>query len=655
MPRPRFLPSISLVLSLALGACGPAPAPITPAPTAAPTVAVTIAPRPTAPPKAAIEIDSLAYARIENDVGYLAGPALAGRGTGEPGARMAVEYIRNRFQALGLRPHGDKLGGTGTEGMLAYFQKFDAKVGAKSDPPVITFGKPGAKPAKVKSVAADGSASGTAAGTPVFVGYGVTAPAASWDDYAGKDIEGKIAVILAGAPRASKTVDKLKTLRDFGTARYKIRTAREHKAAGVILVTDADALPAGPVDPSSMGLPAVVISRATAKDKWSTVDFKSDKVWAVESPSAPRDLGKTSVSLTTKIETVSADAWNVLAALPAREGSAHASEWIVVGAHYDHLGMGGQHSRAPGKREPHFGADDNASGTAMMLEVAHRLAKAPERQERNILFAAWGAEEIGLVGSRWFIDHPTVPLANVTAMINADMVGRLRERQLLVDGAATAEGWTDLVKGASAGLRIQITFGAEGYGASDHASFTGAKIPVAFLFTGVHEDYHMPSDTADKLNIDGISTIAVLAARLTRSVADRDDRLAFVEPPSDPHRMGRGGFKVSLGTLPDYAYQGKGLRLTGVRPDSPASRAGLAAADVIVKLDKHDITNIHDYMFALGELEPGKETTLEVDRAGKRVTLKVIPAPGQGAEPHPRDSDPTKKDEPKKAPSPHHP
>jgi membrane-associated protease RseP (regulator of RpoE activity) len=309
----------------------------------------------------------------------------------------------------------------------------------------------------------------------------------------------------------------------------------------------------------------------------------------------------------------------------------------VIGAHYDHLGMGGQYSRAPGKHEPHPGADDNASGTALVMEVAHRLAHRPERPLRNVLFASFGAEELGLIGSRFLVDHPTIPMANVAAMINADMVGRLREQKLLVDGTSTADGWPDLVKSAAAGLRLDITFGGEGYGASDHATFTAAKVPIAFLFTGVHADYHMPSDTADKINVDGISTISVLAARLAESVADQDKRMAFVEPKADPHSGVRGGFKVSIGTLPDYAWQGKGLRITGVRPDSPASRAGLMGSDVIVKVDKHEITNIHDYMFALGELEAGRETTVEVERDSKRLVLKVIPAPGQGGgEPQPK-------------------
>jgi Zn-dependent M28 family amino/carboxypeptidase len=644
--------SFPFALSLALGACGPAPATVAnpPAPAAtAPSATTTATP---AAEGAAIEIDSTAFGRIDADVQYLASPALAGRGTGEPGARMAAEYIRTRFQNLGLRPAGDMIGavpsivhGTPEHGPLpaaghpaleavqSYFQRFQAKVGAKTEPPTITFGK--GKPAAVESVTADGASAGTARGDAVFVGYGITAPAVSWDDYGGKDIEGKIAVVLAGAPHASKTDDKLAALRDFGSARYKIRTAREHKAAGVLLVSDAAALPATPTDPTGMGLPAAVILRSTAAAKLKGVDLKGDKLWDAKEPAKARDL-KLSVEIGTRIEPLTADAWNVLGALPAREGSPHASEWIVIGAHYDHLGMGGQYSRAPGKHEPHPGADDNASGTALVMEVAHRLAHRPERPLRNVLFASFGAEEIGLIGSRFFVDHPTIPMASVAAMINADMVGRMRERQLLVDGTNTADGWPDLVKAAAAGLRLDITFGGEGYGASDHATFTAAKVPIAFLFTGVHADYHMPSDTADKINVDGISTISVLAARLAETVADQDRRMAFVEPKEDPHRGTRGGFKVSIGTLPDYAWQGKGLRITGVRPDSPASRAGLTAADVIVKVDKHEITNIHDYMFALGDLEPGRETTVEVEREGKRLVLKVIPAPGQGGEPHPR-------------------
>ena len=214
-------------------------------------------------------------------------------------------------------------------------------------------------------------------------------------------------------------------------------------------------------------------------------------------------------------------------------------------------------------------------------------------------------------------------------MINADMVGRMRNGRLLVDGVGTSPAWPDLVRGAGEGLGLDIAVGAEGFGASDHASFTAARVPVAFLFTGVHDDYHLPSDTADKIAVPGIEKTALLAARLALEVSRRPERLAFVDAPADPHRGAGGGFKVSLGTIPDYAFQGRGVRLTGVRPDAPAARAGMQAGAVIVKVAAHEITNIHDYMFALGELEAGREVTVEVERGGKRIPLKVVPAPGR--------------------------
>jgi hypothetical protein len=301
---------------------------------------------------------------------------------------------------------------------------------------------------------------------------------------------------------------------------------------------------------------------------------------------------------------------------------------VVVGAHYDHLGHGGAFSRAPGSHDVHPGADDNASGTALLLDVARRLSAFSGRLDRDVLFIAFGAEEIGAVGSRYWVEHPTVPVDHVVAMINADMVGRLRDNKLIVDGVGTSAGWKPLVDKAADGLGFDLAFGGEGFGASDHASFTAARIPVAFFFTGVHPDYHMPSDTADKINNEGEERVATLAARLALSVAEAPDRLTFVDAPADPHRGMRGGFKVSLGTIPDYAWSGKGLRLDGVRPDAPAARGGLQRGDVIVKVGAHEVNNIHDYMFALGDLAPGREVVIEVERDGKRIPLKVVPAPG---------------------------
>jgi hypothetical protein len=463
----------------------------------------------------------------------------------------------------------------------------------------------------------------------VFVRYGITAPAASWDDYAGADLSGKVAIVLDGVPDASVAKGP-NPLRDFGSVRYKLRTAREHKAAAAVVISSKDELAPGTIaDTSDMGIPAVVVGREFAASVFPKLELKRGPTWNPAIAGKPSAVAVERVTVRTAIAPVVAPAWNIAARLSAREGSPHADDVVVVGAHYDHLGFGGQFSMAPGVHAIHPGADDNASGTALLLDVARRLTALPAHPDRTILFLAFGAEEIGAIGSRYWVQHPSVPLDHIVAMINADMVGRMHDDRLVIDGVGTSPGWKPLVDDAAKGLGLDLAFGGEGFGASDHASFTAVRIPVAFFFTGAHPDYHKPSDTADKINAAGEARIVTLAARLALALAQAPTRLAFVDAPADPHRGMRGGFKVSLGTIPDYAFTGKGVRLDGVRPDAPAARAGLARGDVIVKVGPHEIGNIHDYMFALGELEAGRAVVIEVERDGKRVPLEVIPAPGR--------------------------
>jgi len=611
---------------LLLAACGPAAQPLTKAPPLPPDLPA--AP----PPKAENPIEKGDPQRIADDVKTLASDEFAGRGTGDEGSKQAAAHVETRFHDLGLEPFGDAEGSS-----RQYKQTFSARVGATIAAPKLALTRKGKKdpqaPAAADVITADGAESGEAKGEVVFVGYGVTAPAVSWDDYAGKDIAGKIALVIDGAPKA-KDEKVQAALRDFKSTRYKLRTAREHKAAGVILVAAGEELPIAPQDASGMGVPAVVLKRSAAKALFPDIKWDDAELVTPKAATKPKPIASAQVTLETRIEPKYADAWNVVARLPAKASSKTADEVVVIGAHYDHLGWGGtSYSRAPQTKAIHHGADDNASGTALLLDVARRFSKLAERPQRSIVFIAFGAEEFGTLGSRYWVEHPPVAIGNVVAMINADMVGRMRNHELVVEGTGTSNAWPELVRVANEGLSLNLKLGAEGFGASDHASFTAAKVPVAFLFTGVHDDYHLPSDTADKIDASGIDVTATLASRLAFSVAERPERLAFVEAPApqDPHKgSGTGrGFRVSLGTIPDYAWQGKGLKLTGVRPDAPASRAGLQAGDVVVKLGTHEIGNVHDYTFALGDLEPGRETSIEVLREGKRLTLKIIPAPGR--------------------------
>jgi hypothetical protein len=378
-----------------------------------------------------------------------------------------------------------------------------------------------------------------------------------------------------------------------------------------------------------MGVPGVVLRESAASMFFTTLDVAKLRARRSAKAAKPRPLPLEDVKITTAIEPREATSWNVIGMLPARPDAPKKDEYVIVGAHYDHLGMGNQFSRAPGVKAIHPGADDNASGTALLLEVARRFAALPRKPDRNVLFMAFGAEEVGAIGSRFWTQHPTVPLDKVVAMLNADMVGRMQKSRLVIDGVGTSPGWKPLVEQAQQGLGLDVALGGEGFGASDHASFTAVRVPVTFFFTGVHPDYHMPSDTADKIDTAGEERVATLVARLALAVAEAPDRLPFVDAPADPHKGMRGGFKVALGTIPDYAFTGKGVRLDGVRPDAPAARAGLRRGDVLVKVGPHDIGNIHDFMFALGELEPGREVVIEVERDGKRLQLKAIPAPGR--------------------------
>jgi len=338
------------------------------------------------------------------------------------------------------------------------------------------------------------------------------------------------------------------------------------------------------------------------------------------------------------------------------------NEFIVIGAHYDHLGRGGEGSLAPREGDIHHGADDNASGTAGLLELARIFASSQSpRPRRTIVFIAFSGEEEGLLGSSYYVNHPLRPLENTVAMINMDMIGRMKNNKLIVGGVGTAHGWRDLIAAgnpadspivvaelanptrvpgkvtletgpngqvSSAMVHTQgfdLTLNEDGYGPSDHSSFYAKKVPVLFLWTGTHEDYHKPSDTADKINYEDEAHILSFVERIIRSIDAKDARPVYTVAKSES--QGRTmGFRVYLGTIPNYADSGDGLLLDGVRDDSPAAKAGIKAGDRIVKLADRDVHNVYDYTYALGEMKAGQEYEVELIRGTERLKLKITPA-----------------------------
>jgi len=314
--------------------------------------------------------------------------------------------------------------------------------------------------------------------------------------------------------------------------------------------------------------------------------------------------------------------------------------------------MGGEGSGSLSARVGiHHGADDNASGVGGLIELARMLTSQNPKPRRTIVFIAFSGEEEGLIGSNYYVNHPIVPLANTVAMINMDMIGRLKDQKLIIGGVGTAQDWRALIGSANqmqvvnsaiaygypriqesapsvrmdTGVRFQLTLNEDGYGPSDHSSFYSKQVPVLFFWTGNHDDYHKPSDTADKINYEGEARVVAFVYRIVRDLDRSDKRPTYTVAKSES--QGRTmGFRVYLGTIPNYADSSDGLKLDGVRDDSPAAKAGLKAGDRIVKMAGRDVKNVYDYTYALGEMKAGQEYEVEIVRGNERLTLKITPA-----------------------------
>ena len=315
---------------------------------------------------------------------------------------------------------------------------------------------------------------------------------------------------------------------------------------------------------------------------------------------------------------------NVVGILPGR--GPLAGEVVVLGAHYDHLGRGGAgvgSLDADSTGVIHNGADDNASGTAALLEAARLLRGRLHGDRRTVVFVAFTAEELGLLGSSYYVQHPVRPHDSTVAMINFDMVGRLRDGKLLALGAETAEEFPALLDSLNAGYGFDLRASGDGWGRSDHASFYGEKVPVVHFFTDTHEEYHRVSDDAETINARGVARIASYAAELTTALATREDGLTYVSIDRPPPMTGGSG--AALGTIPDMsgAPEGGGVRLTGVRENGPAAAAGIQGGDVILRIGEHDVTDLYAMTGALAAYEPGDVVDVVVRRGEELLTLTV--------------------------------
>jgi aminopeptidase YwaD len=547
---------------------------------------------------------------------------MEGRGSGTPGADRAASYLEAEFRRLGLRPAGDGGG---------FLQRFEVLTGVRLAPgTAIEVTAPGATPRTFAGgsdfLPFTFSADGDVAGDVVFAGYGITAPPLGYDDYAGLDVRSKVVLVMTGEPRETDPQGPFRPAEHFHYTelRHKVLNAREHGAVAVIVVENpgrGDRLTALRGTTPSWGIVAISARRevgdsllAPAGRDLAGLRAQIERANAPASRAVPGARARIRSALLRDRGTTA----NVVGVLPGTD-AALATETVVVGAHYDHLGRGSPFSLAPERGDAiHPGADDNASGTAALLGVAETLVRTGGAR-RSVVIVAFSGEELGLLGSTHYVTQPAVPIDRTVAMVNLDSVGRLRDGRLHVMGVDTGQGLRAVVEQAAQGLPAPLTLRGDGVGPSDHTAFLNRERPVVFFFTGTHPDYHRPSDTWDKIDADGLRTVATLAYRVVRALVDRDDRLAFVRVQGGAPRAGAGpgGYGPYFGAVPDFGDSPQaGVRLGGVRPGSPADRAGLKSGDVIVRFAGVTIRTLDDLVFALRSRRAGDAVEVGYVRDG---------------------------------------
>jgi hypothetical protein len=592
-----------------------------------------------ATPAAADPADPITADELLDHVKELASDRLGGRGTGDAGGELAARYVADALKAAGLRPAGDGGG---------WFQEFPARVASSLGPEnAVTI--PADSGRRDLGIDRDfvplAFSSSTECTAPlVFVGYGVTAPEHGYDDYAGIDVTGRVVVCLRYEPARDDTASIFEGRKDTWHAglRSKARNAETHGAAGILIVN-------GPLNDGgedelltwekagtaqAVGIPAMMVTREALASIWGL--GLPEKPAALEQLQARIDgemrplstpVTDRPVRLKGDIRTETKTTRNVVGWLPPTGGPADpqaAGAHLVIGAHYDHLGMGGQHSLSPDTLAVHNGADDNASGTAGLIELAEAMASDPSPRSQGVVFVAFGAEELGLFGSTWYADHPVRPIDDVTAMLNMDMIGRLRNGKLEIGGVGTSPSLKSAVEAAYRDTDVKPAYSEGGSGPSDHKTFNDRKRPVLFFFTGVHEDYHRPSDDWEKINAPGMATVTEGIRKIAMGLTQESAPLAWVAVAADTTaRMGAiSGSGASLGTIPDYTDSDiPGLKLSGVRAGGPAEKAGIQGGDIITGFDGRVVRNIYDLMEELGSHRPGETVVIRLLRDGKEMDV----------------------------------
>jgi Peptidase family M28/PDZ domain/PA domain len=573
--------------------------------------------------------------RFLNDIKALTVPAMEGRGDDTKGIELATNMLEERYKSLGLAP-------AGTQG---FRQPFSVITGAKLLGNNSIHEQVGGitKDLKLNDqfVPFSFSSTGEAAAPVVFAGYGATADEFKYDDYDGIDVRGKIVVLLRYEPPSFAAHAGNQGQTQHAALITKAINARNHGAKAVVVVNgklnndEQDNLTRfGSVSgPENVGIILVQVKNDVAQP-WFAAAGKSlptvqNQMNAAARPASFAFPDSVHLAIDVSIETTRNTVSNVLAYLPGKT-----DEYIVLGAHYDHLGYGHYDSLAPSQiGQIHPGADDNGSGTAGLLELARLLTPLKGRLHRGILFASFAGEELGLLGSAEWVKDPTRPLAQDVAMLNMDMIGRIRQNTVYIGGIGTGSTFQSMVGGLEKDANFTFQNSVGGYASSDQISFVARKIPILFFFSGLHPDYHRPSDTWDKINAPDAARLLDLVAQVTLQLDAAPARPSFltVTADADPHAGvssngdggGGGGYGPYFGSVPDFGQESNGVRFSDVTPGSPAAKAGLKAGDVLVNFSGKPIMNLYDFTDALRASKVGQTVEVTVQRDGKPLKVSV--------------------------------
>ena len=576
-----------------------------------------------------------AGARTRPHVEFLSSDTLEGREAGSQGERLAAEYLAAQLARIGALP---------LPGRADMFLPFEFTAGSRDGGSVLTLqraGEAAGGPIRIQALSFSDDASVT--GAVVFAGYGIVVPESQnlpYDSYAGLDVTDKVVVVLRYFPEDADEKTRA-ILARYSDLRYKAMAARQRGARAMLVVTGPRSPNAGELVPMTFdtalagsGIPAASIRGTDAdalfakapkplRQSQEDLDSGNPHVAGFEVPGV-------TVTLKAVVERERRTARNVVAYLPATQKTAAVDKpWVAIGAHYDHLGRGGSGNSLASKDEVdgiHHGADDNASGTAAVLAVAQALAEFAQPRRRNVIVGFWSAEEIGLIGSNAFVTTPPVPIDQIAAYFNFDMVGRMQDNRLVVQATGTSPVWGRLLERANVAAGFDLVVQPDPYQPTDVTNFNAVAVPSLAFFTGSHADYHKPSDTAEKINYEDLDRLVAMAASLMRVVADDETAPMFTKVEQPVMRGSLAGVRVTTGTIPDYATEVKGLQLSDVVGGGPAAQAGLMKGDVIVEIAGKTIANIYDYTYALELLRVNQPVTVVYMRNGQRRETQLTPA-----------------------------